>query len=176
MVLPLLTHSIPKEFPFIFLVFNRFIQYIPNSFQTVSVTLSNTRLVQDVELLKGNISRMRWDVVDYFTRLTTWLLYFFYWSASPAIRAFMHLTIVLSFNHPSAISHYHCPDSLHLIINQQWFFSLIIFFIMCFFLTSCSSAHQSIHPPTITSVIGVMSTSVWATTVHCLRSADPNLI
>ena len=51
--LPLLTHSIPKEFPFIFLVFNHSILFFPSTFLTVCVTLSNIKLLQDVEILKS---------------------------------------------------------------------------------------------------------------------------
>lgn len=57
--MPLLSHSILKEFPFIFSVCNHFIQSIPNSFQAVCVTLSNARLLQDVEILKANTLAMK---------------------------------------------------------------------------------------------------------------------
>lgn len=104
----------PKNSPSFFLVFNHFIQSIPNSFQTACVTLSNTRLLQDVKTLKVNTLWISRALVDSFNCLPTWLLYvllagFF---SHPCI----HVSDHLSFNHPSAI--YLFPNSLHLTFTK----------------------------------------------------------
>lgn len=89
---------------------------IQNSFQTVCVTLSNTRLLQDVESLKVNISWIKWALRDSFTCLPAWLLYILLvrFSSHSCVDQ-LHSTV-----HQQSLT---TPLSLHLILELQPFFT-----------------------------------------------------
>lgn len=158
-VLPLLTHTIPKEFPFIFLVFNRFIRSIPSCLSDIEQYTITSRCSEPKSqyILKTLCLCLFNSFTCIRTRMAPEL---FHQPACLSIRALIpctpalkHLPVSLAYSHPSGAS-----DSFYLQFDTYSAVSLFLLF------------HPSIHPSRHRRSAGLRQT------LHCLKPADPNLI